>query len=165
MTTILGWSKALSRGFALLGFAGLLLLAVMTALDVLFRWLFQLPIQGVNDVSSVVMAVVIAACIPANLAFKQNIKVEVAGVMGGPRFHALLDALASLLSLLFIVLMAWMFVPYSMSLYDTGDRTWVLAWPVWPWWSFATVMICLAVPVQALVLLEDLRGLTSPRPI
>lgn len=75
------WKKsyALARVLALVGFTGLLVLALMTTSDVLMRWLFKAPLQGVNDVSSVVMAVVIAACIPANLAMKQNIRVEVFG--------------------------------------------------------------------------------------
>ena len=75
MHNILRKTNAVARGLALIGFTGLLILALMTTLDVLLRWLFKAPIQGVNDISSVVMAVVIAACIPANLAFNQNIRV------------------------------------------------------------------------------------------
>lgn len=68
---------------ALLGFAGLLLLAVMTSLDALLRSAFSAPLHGVNDVSAVVMAVVIASCIPANLAQRRNIAVEVLGASPG----------------------------------------------------------------------------------
>ena len=44
---------------ALAGFAGLLVLAMMVTLDILLRFFFGYPLQGVNDVSAVVMAVVI----------------------------------------------------------------------------------------------------------
>ncbi|WP_010139806.1 TRAP transporter small permease [Oceanicola sp. S124] len=159
MNMVWNRSMSLARGLALLGFVGLLVLALMTTLDVGLRWLFKAPIQGVNDVSSVVMAVVISACIPANLAMKQNIRVEVFGALGGRWLDRLLEVLSSALTMVFILLIAWQFVPYALSLHENGDRTWVLGWPVWPWWSVATVMVCLAAFVQAMVLLLDLMAL------
>ncbi len=165
MHRLLNRTRLVARGLALIGFTGLLALACMTMLDVALRWLFQAPIQGVNDVSSVVMAVVISACIPANLAFKQNIKVEVFGTLGGAVVHNLLSVLASLLTFVFIFIIAWEFVPYALSLKESGDRTWVLGWPVWPWWSVAAVMMWLAVIVQAMVLILDIAALlTGHRP-
>ena len=153
--------RAFSRTLALIGFFGLLVLASMTSLDVLLRWLFSAPIQGVNDVSSVVMAVVIAACIPANLAMKQNITVEVFGNLGGGRIHSALEVFASLLTFVFIVLIAWRFIPYTTSLWVNGDRTWVLAWPVWPWWAVASMMMVLAALVQFFVLVADVSAMPS----
>jgi TRAP-type C4-dicarboxylate transport system permease small subunit len=152
-------STSVARAFALVGFAGLLVLALMTTLDVVLRWMFQMPIQGVNDVSSVVMAVVIAVCIPANLAMKQNINVEIFGTVAGPKVKAALDTFASFLTLIFIALIAWQFVPYAHSLYETGDRTWVLGWPVWPWWSVAALMMWLSAFVQLFVFIQDLQVL------
>lgn len=151
--------RAASQTLALIGFAGLLGLAVMTSLDVLLRWLAGTPIQGVNDVSAVVMAVVISACIPANLAMKQNISVEVFGSLAGGRAKNALGAFASLVTLIFIILVAWQIVPYTASLRTNGDRTWVLAWPVWPWWTAASVMMIFAAVVQLVVFLADLAAL------
>ncbi|MDD9721064.1 TRAP transporter small permease [Sulfitobacter sp. PR48] len=152
-------SKALARVLALVGFTGLLVLALMTTSDVLMRWLFKAPLQGVNDVSSVVMAVVISACIPANLAMKQNIRVEVFGAVAGQRTKALLEVFSSALTFVLIALMAWQFLDYVGSLKINGDRTWVLGWQVWPWWAVATVMLWLAAFVQAMVLIIDLASL------
>ncbi|MBD0417210.1 TRAP transporter small permease [Oryzicola mucosus] len=151
--------RAASHTLALLGFVGLLGLSIMISLDVLLRWLAGMPLQGVNDVSAVVMAVVISACIPANLAMKQNISVEVAGAMLGGGTKRALDTFASLVTLVFIVLMAWQFVPYTMNLHANGDRTWVLAWPVWPWWAVASAMIIFAAVVQFLVFVADFAAL------
>ena len=152
-------SYALARGLALVGFTGLLVLALMTTSDVLMRWLFKAPLQGVNDVSSVVMAVVISACIPANLAMKQNIRVEVFGAIASPRMKALLEVFSSALTFALIAMIAWQFVGYVDSLKANGDRTWVLGWKVWPWWSGATVMLWLAAFVQAMVLISDISSL------
>ena len=159
MQLIWNRSYSLARALALIGFTGLLILALMTTSDVLMRWLFQAPLQGVNDISSVVMAVVISACIPANLAMKQNIRVEVFGAVAGPTTQKLSEVFSSLLTFILIALMAWQFVAYVGSLHTNGDRTWVLGWKVWPWWSVATVMLWLAAFVQAMVLISDISAL------
>ncbi|SHK48278.1 Tripartite ATP-independent transporter, DctQ component [Shimia gijangensis] len=155
-----------ARILALVGFSGLLILAILTSLDVAFRWGFAYPIHGVNDVSSVVMAVVIAACIPANLVNKQSISVEVLGSLAGQRGRLAIVVFASFCTMVFIGLMAWQFVPYAADLLETGQRTWVLAWKVWPWWFFACGCIIFAAVVQAVVLLTDIgsaiRGSSLP---
>lgn len=161
MDTLERHSKSAARILALLGFLGLFVLALMTTLDVVLRWLFSSPIQGVNDVSAVVMAVVIASCIPANLAMKQNIRVDILGAVAGNKVHLILDLFASLVTLAFIILIAWQFIPYVISLREAGERTWVLGWPVWPWWACASVLLCLSVLAQMVVTLADFRRLAT----
>lgn len=153
-----------SRVVALIGLFGLLALAAMTALDIALRWLFQAPVQGVNDISSLVMAVVIAACIPANLAMKQNISIEVLGSLASTRIRLLLDATASIFTLVFIILIAWRFVPYALSLRETGDRTWVLGWALWPWWMGASALMIFAAIVQSIVTAADVIAAIRGRP-
>jgi len=150
-----GGARAATRWLALIGFAGLLVLAVMTTLDVLLRWLFDNPIHGVNDVSAVVMAVVIASCIPANLDGRRNISVDILGAVAGPRPKRLLDAFGSLVTALFICAMAWQFVGYAESMYDSGRRTWVLALPLWPWWAAATLFLIFASLIQLANVVHD----------
>ena len=140
-----------SQAMALVGFFGLLVLAVMTTLDVLSRWLFAAPIYGVNDVSAIVMAMVIAACLPANLAARQNITVEFLGNMLRPRAKAALDGFGGVVTLAFVAVMAWRFIPYTMEVTASGQTTWVLKLPVAPGWWFATAFLLLSVPVQLVV--------------
>ncbi|MGR1582495.1 TRAP transporter small permease [Thalassobius sp. S69A] len=144
---------------ALAGFAGLLVLAMMVTLDILLRFFFGYPLQGVNDVSAVVMAVVIAACIPQSLMLKQNISIEVLGSMSPQVVRLLLNLFASAAVLLFFVLMVGQFVPYSAAITDSGEKTWVLQWPVGPWWWAATCLLSVAVLAQLVVTLTDLRAL------
>lgn len=151
------WQRMLkvSRVMALIGFFGLLVLALMTTLDIGSRWLFLAPIHGVNDVSAIVMAVVIAACVPANLAARQNITVEFLGNMLGPRGKAFLDGFGGLFTLAFIALMAWQFIPYSVEVTRSGQTTWVLKWPIAPGWWIATALLLISVPVQLVIVLFD----------
>ncbi|WP_372530050.1 TRAP transporter small permease [Oricola sp.] len=147
---------------SLVGFVGLFLLAIMSTLDALMRSFFSAPIHGVNDVSAVVMAVVIASCIPANLSGRKNITVEVLGAAFGLRADRVLRLFASIVVLVFVSLMAWEFVPYTKVIFESGRQTWVLAWPIWPWWSVATVFLAFAALVQAVNVAQDIRLLLSP---
>ncbi|WP_298493305.1 TRAP transporter small permease [uncultured Maritimibacter sp.] len=148
-----------ARWLALVGFAGLLALAIMMTADALLRTFFSAPLHGVNDVSAVVMAVVIASCIPANLADRKNITVEVLGTMLGMRVNKLLTLFASLVVFAVILLMAVQFIPFVEGMYTSGRRTWVLAWPIWPWWSVATVFLYYAAIIQASNVIKDIGAL------
>lgn len=163
MQKIRRWTVSAARLFALIGFCGLFVLAVMTGADVFLRWLFNSPIAGVNDVSAIVMAAVIAACIPANLSLKQNLKVEILGGLLPARAARFFDLLGSILTLVFVVIIAWQMVLYADSMRISGERTWVLALPVWPWWAFSSVMLIFGSFAQLIVTLTDLLALFSPQ--
>lgn len=163
MHRIQRWCVAAARIFALVGFCGLFALATMTGADVLLRWLFNSPIAGVNDVSAIVMAVVIAACIPANLSLKQNLRVEILGSFLPARAARLLEALASSLTLIFVVIIAWQMLLYADSLRVSGERTWVLALPIWPWWAFSSVMFVFGAVAQLVVTFADVLALFGPQ--
>lgn len=149
------FTQRLAHYLALLGFTGLLILSVMVVLDIILRTVADFPLKGVNDISAMVMAVVIAACIPQSLLVKQSISVEVLGQVLGGRMRLLLDVIASLAVFVFFLLLAWQFIPYAASVTDSGERTWVLHWPVGPWWYAATACFIVSALVQLLVLIDD----------
>lgn len=158
-------TERLAHFLALVGFSGLLILSIMVVLDIVLRLLFDYPLKGVNDMSAVVMAVVIAACIPQSLLIKQSISVEVLGQICGERINLFLNALASLAVLVFFGLLAWQFVPYTQSLIASGEKTWVLHWPVGPWWFAATGCFMVSAFVQGLVLVDDIIALVLGRAV
>ncbi len=154
--------RAARRGtswLALLGFMGLFILALMMTVDALMRSFFSAPLHGVNDVSAVVMAVVIASCIPANLAGRKNISVEVLGGVLGGTPNRVLRLFSSIVVLAFFALMAWKFIPFTESMFDSDRRTWVLSWPVWPWWAVATLFLAFAALIQASNVVHDVIAL------
>lgn len=163
MTMLCRLTERLAHWLALTGFAGLLLLATLVVADIALRGLFGHPLQGVNDVAAVVMAVVVAACIPNALLRKQNISIEVLGDLLGGRAQLMLNAFASLAVLLFFGLLTWKFIPYAASVTASGERTWVLKWPIGPWWWVATGFFAASVLVQFMVVLSDLARLAGRR--
>ncbi len=102
------------------------------------------------------MAVVIAACVPANLAARQNITVEFLGNRWGRAAKAFLDGFGGLFTLAFIGLMAWQFIPYAIEVTDSGQTTWVLQLADRAEHGGSRrVLLLISVPVQLVVVLFD----------
>ena len=70
------WLDRFTRRVAFIGLVGLLAVAIATMVDVLLRWLFNSPIEGYEDVSQLLFAVIIAACFPAGLIQGRNITIR-----------------------------------------------------------------------------------------
>lgn len=162
LNVIRRFTEKLSGMLALLGLAGLLLLSIMVTADIILRAVIDYPLHGVNDIYAMVMAVVIAACIPNALLTKQNISIEIIGETFGGVIQRFLNVFASAAVLLFFVLMTWKFFPYSADISASGEKTWVLHWPVGPWWWVATSLFCVSVLAQIMVLITDLARLINP---
>ena len=149
---------------ALIGFSGLLILAIMVVADIVLRALFDFPLKGVNDVAAIVMAVVVSACIPKSLLLKQNISIEVLGQSLGHRARHALESFAALAVMVFFILMVWQFIPYAQSVTASGQTTWVLKLPVGPWWWLATAFFGVAVLAQLAVFFTDVSLMLSDKP-
>ncbi|NQV54724.1 MAG: TRAP transporter small permease [Rhodospirillales bacterium] len=137
-----------ARWFAFLGLIGLVALALITITDVLMRWLFNSPIDGVADVGRLIVAVVIASFFPVAIAERHHVSIGFLGNLVGPQGAAWLDTLAALVTSVFFILLGWQFVLYTIDLQVNGETTWLLGLPVAPWWAAATLFMLLCVPVQ-----------------
>jgi TRAP-type C4-dicarboxylate transport system permease small subunit len=146
-------ARRLAEGLAGMAICGLLLLAFGTAIDVLMRYAFAMPIRGFIDVVPLAGAVLLSACMPHVVASRGNIAVDFLGQGLGPRAKRWLDTFGAVATGLFFSLMAWQYVRYALEMKQTAEVTPVLRWPVWPWWSAVAVFITLT----ALVALCTLR--------
>ena len=168
-TSLLARSEQLaqrsSRGIALIGLLGLLALAIMIMVDVLMRFFLNQPIMGVTDLSNVVMAVIIASCMPAALAERHHITIRYLGGLLPPRGSRTLDVFGEFVMLLVFTAMAWQFVIFVQQLIESGQTTMILGFKVWPWWLLATGMLIYCAPVQAIVVLRTAADALSGRMI
>ena len=153
-----GAASRVTRVIALIGLVGLLALATATVLDVLLRWLFNSPIVGLNDTHSLFTALIIASCFPLCIHRRGNITIRFIGNMFGPRVNHILDALGNLVTLIIFSLMAWQLWLYTDKLVRDGETTWVLSWPVSPWWRITTILIFICIPVALLMFIRDFRS-------
>lgn len=141
-----------TRVIALVGLAALLILSIMIMADVAMRWLFNAPIAGVEDMSRLVVAIAVAASLPAVLASRQNITIRFLGRALGRRVEVLLELLGALLVLAIMAGMAWYIQIYTNELAETGETTWLMAIPVAPFWQVVSVLLFLCVPIQLVVI-------------
>ena len=159
---IAGWS----RNVAVLGVLALLVIAVVTLADVLLRWVANAPIRGLNDILMISAPVVIAACFPLVIARRENIAIRMLGHAVGPRVGLWLDAFGSLALLVFVTLVGWQLIVYTVELGRANRTTWQLLIPVAPFWTIATSLVLLCIPAQGAALASDVaRAIAgSPRP-
>lgn len=168
MSAFFGPSKRFdpaTRWMAFLGFIGLLTVALAVVLDVLMRWLFGAPIEGVDDLSQLAFAVIVAACFPAGLLQGHNITIRFLGLACGKRATQWLELLGATLTLLFFFFIAWQFIVLTIDHEATGDTTMTVQAITWPWWMAATAVMLFCVPVQAVVFVGHARrALTGQEP-
>lgn len=133
---------------ALIGFAGLLLVAMLTFYDGAARYLFAPRISGFIDYGQVVFAVVIASCFPAVLMRGRNLRIAVLDKVLGPRMRAVLETFGAILTLAFFSVMVWQFYRMSFQFFENHRVTETIGLPLGPWWLAATILITFCVPVQ-----------------
>lgn len=153
-----------SQVIALIGLIGLLILACLTVLEGLLRWLLAIPILGIGDVSSLIVGLAIASCMPLVFAEKRSISIRILGTALGPRANSLLDGFGSLVAMIIFILITWQMWLYTNNVEINHETTWVVNWPIAPWYRAATVLIALCVPVQALTAFNQIKSIFTPSP-
>jgi TRAP-type mannitol/chloroaromatic compound transport system permease small subunit len=151
------WFDPSTRWAAFLGFFLLLISAAVTVTDALMRGFLNAPLHGWADMSQLVYAIVIVACFPAGLLQGHNITIRFLGSGLGARATYWLEVFGALMTLFFFVLVAWQFVVMTDDLRTTHDSTMTIKIITWPWWTVATLIIMVCVPIQAVVTWGQLR--------
>jgi TRAP-type C4-dicarboxylate transport system permease small subunit len=160
------WSLRASGLLGLIGFLAILGVSILTVIDVLLRWLADAPILGVNDIILLVTTVGVSACFASGMAERQHMRVTASGrVIGGRIGHNLFEVIGSLITLGFFGVMVWQFVKRSYNFTIFGDYSTLLHIPVGPFWWAATFAFGVAAIAQFIVVLDDLGGLLTNRPI
>ena len=153
-----------SRVVALAGLALLLALAFATALDVFLRWLFNAPITGVRDLSSLFIAVAITASFPICLAEQSNVTIRFFGIALGPRCRKVFDIFGHIVTLCFVLVAAVRLWQYANELLKTKEYTWVLQLPVAPCYYVVAFIFAFLAIVQIAVILKSIRLPAAAKP-
>ena len=146
----------LCRLISFIGLMGLLALACAVVMDVLMRWLFNSPIEGVRDTSSLFVSVVIACAFPVSLIEESHITIKVLGKVLGRVPRLGLTIFGHLVTLALFALIAWQLWEYTDHVAAEGQATLVLGWPAAPWWRGISIIVGFCVPIQLLVLIKAL---------
>ena len=150
-----GWG---TRWLALVGLVGLVAVALVIIIDVLLRWLFSSPVDGVSEIARLVAAVAIASFFPMALVDRHNISIEFLGAAMGPRARLWLNTFADVVTSLFFLVLGWQFIEFTMEMSERGETTWILGWSKTPWWTVTTVFMLICIPIQLMVLVQQYRS-------
>lgn len=156
-----------TRRVAFIGFLGLIFVAIVTIADVLLRSLFSAPIDGFEEVSELMFASIIAACLPAGLVQGHNIAIRFLGSALGKGPTRWLELFGALLTLVFFTAIGWTFLFFAIDESTHGRYTQTLEMPTGPWWWAAWAIIIICIPIQIAVFLvrgrQALLGEDAPK--
>lgn len=140
-----------TRALALVGFAGLVTICLITMYDGLARY-FGLPrVPGLRDFGEVIFAVLIASCFPIGLLRNQNITITFLGAALGPKGARGLNLFSALATFAGFAVIAWALIERSAGLGERTTRTGYMMVAPWAW--AATAILVAAVAVQVWVVL------------
>ena len=154
----------ITRNVAIVGFCGLVVMALLITWDGFARYLGAPRISGFSDYGEVVFPLVIASCFPAGLLRQTNVTVRVFGTMGGPRLNALLEFFGALVTLVFFGLLVWQFTLLAGQYSSGGRTTRTIGLALAPWFYVTVAIMAICVPVQGYVTFSWLRALISGKP-
>jgi len=146
-----------TRWVALIGVAALFTAAFLTLFDVLLRWLFSLPIPGVDDATRLLLGLVVVSAFPAGLLQGNNVTIRFLGHGLGRRATNWLEVFGATLTFVFFALLAWQLVVFAGEEFRSGNSTMTVKLLTWPWWTITAALAIACVPVQAVVLAGHLR--------
>ena len=148
---------------ALVGFTGLVLIALLTFYDGAARYLDLPRVSGFADVGELLFPIIIASCFPALLIRQKNLTIRVLGRVAGDGTARWADLAAAVVVLIFFTLLSLQFVQMTLDFHAAGRTTATIEIPTAVFWMIATSILWLCVPIQLLVVLSRLRDLSPPR--
>lgn len=107
LKTAEGWAGVISRRVAFAGVLAMLLIAMLTVIDILLRWLFNASVPGFNEVLETGIAVAVASTFPAGAANRVNLTIDLLASRFADPTKAWLKAVGALALLMFYFFLAW----------------------------------------------------------
>ncbi|HUU65585.1 MAG TPA: TRAP transporter small permease [Dehalococcoidales bacterium] len=124
---------------------------VLTASDVILRYVFNRPIVGSFDLTEYMMAIVVSFSLAYCAFFKGHVSVDIVVSRLPRRAQAVIDGITGLLGIILFSLITWQSFVYMKLLFDSGLKSTVLLIPRFP---FAG-LVCLGSAFLTVVLVAD----------
>ena len=141
----------IAESIALIGFGGLVIMALLTFYDGAARFLGIPRLSGFSDYGELVFPIVIASCFPALLLRQKNLSIRLAGSVLGRRWERWIEFGAALVVFAFFSLLAWQLFLMTGDYFAAGRTTATIELQTGPFWAIATAIMTLCVPAQLLV--------------
>lgn len=156
-------ANMVTQRISLLGFTGLVLIALLSFYDGAARYLDLPRVTGFSDFGELLFPIVIASCFPALLIQQKNLTIRLLGRFAGEGAARWGDLAAAFAVLVFLTLLGLQFARMTLDVYSAGRTTATIEIPTAPFWMMTTSMLLLCIPIQLLVILTHLRDLPRLR--
>ncbi|WP_163851338.1 TRAP transporter small permease subunit [Pseudooceanicola aestuarii] len=150
--------KRALRMIAALGALFLLLVAGLAVVDILVREFTGRPVHGAHDISKLLTIVIVAACFPAGLMERRQIKVTLIQAVAGPRANRVMGVIAELATLFMFACIAWFLTQHAIKVSGRAEVSMILNTPVGPWWWAAAALFWACLPAQLFVIAAEATG-------
>lgn len=130
---------------------------LLTATDVVLRYIFNRPISGAFELVEYMMAVLIPFSIVYCADQRSHVAVELVLGRFSKRVQNIFDSMTTLITLLFAVLITWENVVYFQETYASQVTSAVLLIPTYPY----VAPVFVGIGNFALIMLIDLKGYLS----
>ena len=118
-------------------------LMLLTAADVVGRYIFNWPIRGAFEITELLLLVLIFAGLPLASRADEHVTLDFIDMLFGPRGRLLLRRLSHLICGLLILGLAWRVWIKAGKIAGYGDTTEVLRIPVGPFVYFMAFMVAI----------------------
>lgn len=151
----------MTRGLRLTAFLGaffLLLVAGLSVADILVRQITGRPIHGAHDTAALLTIVIVAACFPAGLMERRQIKVTLIEAFVSPLANRIMRIIGELATGFMFLCIAWFLTQHAIKVSVRSEVSMILHWPVGPWWWAAAVLFWACIPAQLYVIIAEIMG-------
>ncbi len=151
LTTI---AKFITRLLLIVAATILMAMMLLTAADVVLRYIFNRPISGGFELVEYMMAVLIPFSIVYCADQRSHVAVDLILGRFSQRVQTVFDSMTTFITLLFAVLIAWENVIYFRETYASQVTSAVLLIPTYPF----VAPVSIGIGTFALIMLLDLKG-------
>lgn len=138
-----------ASSLAAVGVGVLLLQGASIVIEALARWLFDMPLHGLEDANLILLPVTIASFMPALFLERGNVAIDLLGLTLGPRTSAWLTVFGQTGALIFVALIAREYAIYASML--ENRHTVIVELPKQPTAWIAAGIFVATVVLQAFV--------------
>lgn len=153
----------ITQAIALLGFFGLVALALLTFYDGTARSMNAPRLSGFSDYSEIIYPIVIASCFPASLLRQSNISVHLFSSIASQRVNSWIEVFAAFITLVFFVILGWQFIEMTIYYANAGRTSYTIEIPLAPWWWLTTAIMLMCSLIQFYVFASWLKAAINGR--
>lgn len=112
--------------------AALLAFLFLTVADISGRTMFNRPVSGTVEITSLALVVVVYTALARSEDMGDHITIDLIYERVGKRAKFFLDIISDLLTIVIVTLISFQLYQFGLRNLDSGAETPVLDWPFWP---------------------------------